>query len=211
MAALAMVAPDARVLFVGLGGGAMPRYVRWRFPAMRTEAVELEYGIVVAARSWFGFPPDSVIPVHVGDGRAFIESAPAESWDLVVLDAFSGGEVPRALTTMEFLQAVRRTLAPGGVVVSNLHTSSPEYDQMVATYGGVFPFVALLSVPRRRQVVLLASQGTDLSRDVVLERVRQMAVGRDLGFDLQTLVARGYRVPPAGAAPVLRDVTPDRQ
>lgn len=205
VAGMAPVPRDSRVLFVGLGGGAMPRYLLERFRESLPEAVELEPRVVEAARRWFGLPPDTVLPVHVGDGRAFIEAAPAGRWDVVVLDAFSGGEVPRALATVEFLQEVRRVLAARGVAVGNLHTTAPEYDAMVATYRAVFPEVALIEVPRRRQVVILASGEAKLGREELLARVRDLTAARDPGFDLERLVARGWKAPPPGTTSVLRD------
>ena len=205
MAALAPVGRDARILFVGLGGGAMPRYVLDRFPDARPEAVELDPRVVEAARTWFGVPGDSALPVHTGDGRVLIESAPAERWDVVILDAFSGGEVPRALATEEFLREVRRVLPPGGVAMGNLHTTAPEYDAMVATYLAVFPQVALIRVPRRRQVVILASAEADLGREALLARIRGLSAEVDPGFDLAGLVARRWRSPPGTGAAVLRD------
>ncbi|HSG47500.1 MAG TPA: fused MFS/spermidine synthase [Longimicrobiales bacterium] len=205
MAALALVEPDARILFVGLGGGAMPRYVRWLLPRARIHAVELDPRVVAVAREWFGFRPDSLTAVHVGDGRAFVEAAAPGSFDLVVLDAFDGGVVPRALATEEFLRAVRASLAPGGVVAGNLHTTDPGYRAMVATYKAVFPGVALLGVPWRRQVVVLAGSAAALARDSLLARVRALQARTDPGFDLAGLVAREYEPAPPWEAPVLRD------
>lgn len=205
MAALALAEPGARILFVGLGGGAMPRYVRWLLPGARIQAVELDPRVVEVARDWFGFRTDSLTAVHVGDGRAFIEAAPPGSFDLVVLDAFDGGVVPRALATQEFLRAVLAALAPGGVVVGNLHTTDPAYRAMVATYRAVFPGVALLGVPWRRQVIVLAGDAAALERDSLLARVRALEAGADPGFDLAGLVARNYEPAPSWRAPVLRD------
>jgi spermidine synthase len=220
MAALAWLPEDGRVLFVGLGGGAMPTFTRSLFPRARIDAVELEARVVEVAREWFGFREDSLMSAHVADGRVFIEEAQPGSWDVIVLDAFSDGDVPLALATEEFLEAVRRALRPGGVVASNLHTGSPRYEAMVATYQAVFPEVGLIQVPQRGQRILLAggggvagtptgeasaSAGWSGDRADVIEAVRALARERGLGFDLETIVAGGYEVAaPAGAAS-LRD------
>ena len=230
MAGVALVPRDARILFVGLGGGAMPRFVRHHLPDARVEVVELDPEVVRAAREWFAFPGPEEIPVHVADGRAFLEAAEAGTWDLVVLDAFSGSEIPRPLTTRTFLEAVRSALAPGGVVASNLHTSSPDYLSMLVTYQEVFPQVVTLGVPGRRQRILLAAGAVEgpaqgpavgdapgavppgtrtpppLTAQDVEEAARGLASRVPLGFDLPSLVRRDFLVVPGElGAPVLRD------
>lgn len=208
MAALATVREDPRILFVGLGGGAMPRYVRLLLPEARIQVVELEPRVVEVAREWFGFRTDSLLSVHVGDGRAFIEAAAPGSWDLVVLDAFSGAAIPERLTTREFLEAVEASLAIGGVVVSNLHTTFAEYGSMLATYQSIFPGVILLDVPRRRQRILLAGPAALLDRESLLSGIRALEARRDPGFDLSGTVEWGFELPEPATDEVLRDPRP---
>ncbi|MBT8335130.1 MAG: fused MFS/spermidine synthase, partial [Gemmatimonadetes bacterium] len=196
----ALVAPDARVLFVGLGGGAMPGYLQRVRPELRMEAVEIDPVVVDAARAHFGLSTGSRLQVHIGDGRRFVEAAEPGRWDLIVLDAFSDTDIPPALTTRQFLEAVRRALAPDGFVVGNLPTSADEYAAMVATYRTVFPSVARLEVARRLQHVVLASPLPDALGD---ERLAAAAAAwpdpERAGFDLSAVVS-GARVldePPA--------------
>ncbi len=202
----ALVPSDARMLFVGLGGGAMPTFVRLTHPDAEIDVVEIDSLVVQVARDWFGFRPDASLRVHVGDGRAFIEEAPPESWDLVVLDAFSAEGIPRSLTTRTFLEAVRASLAPGGVVVSNLHTAVPEYPSMVATYAAVFAQVAEVDVPGRRQRILVAG-GSEVALDVTALEAAALAWAErvDADIDLPAYVVDGYGRPDGGAAPVLED------
>ncbi len=193
MAGLALVPVDARLLFVGLGGGAMPTFARGVRPEAALDVVEIDPLVVEVAGRYFGFRPDARLDVHVDDGRAFIERSAASRWHAVFLDAFSDDEIPRALATREFLEATRRALVPGGVVVSNLWTSVEEYPSMVATYEAVFDHVALLRVPGRRQVILLATdRGQALEREALLGAVRDLSRSTSLGFDLEALVAGGH-------------------
>ncbi len=205
MVGLGLVPRDARILFVGLGGGAMPTYVRRLLPEARIVAVELEPRVVEVAREWFGFRTDSMLAVHVADGRAFIEAAEPGRWDLISLDAFSDGDIPPPLRTLEFVEAVRRALAPDGVVVSNLHTASPVYDEMLATWQAVFPEVRLVDVRGRRQKALVAGEAGSLGRDGMLQGVRALQAEREVGFDLAGIVDRGWEDPGEPEAGVLRD------
>lgn len=202
----ALVAPDARMLFVGLGGGAMPTFVRLTHPGADIDVVEIDPLVIRVAREVFGFRTDGSLRVHESDGRAFIEAAAPGSWDLVVLDAFSADGIPRALTTRSFLEAVRASLSPGGVVVSNLHTAVPEYASMVATYAAVFDEVAEVDVPSRRQRILVAAGAeVALDRDALTAAARAWTERLDADVDLAEYVGAGYRRPEPGAAPVLED------
>lgn len=208
VAGVGLVPADVEVLFVGLGGGAMPRYLRWLLPRARIQVAELDPRVVEVAREYFAFSTDSLLSVHVGDGRALIEAAPPGRWGLVVLDAFSGGRIPPPLATLEFLEAVERSLVPGGVAVSNLHTTDPDYRRMLATWLEAFPAVVLVDVPARRQKILLARRadpGTppeaSLTRDVLVAGLE----GLEPGFDLAGLVAREWEGRPEAEGPPLRD------
>jgi spermidine synthase len=206
MIGLALAAPDARLLFVGLGGGAMPTYARHVRPAARIEAVEIDPLIVAVARRWFGFREDDAMTVHTGDGRAFIEQASPSTWDVVFLDAFSDDDIPYSLATREFLLAVRRVLAQDGVVVSNLWTANPLHASMVATYADVFDEVHLIRVADRRQHILVAAAGgRRLDRQSLASAARRLAAGATLGFDLTAMVDTGYEAYVTSGAPILYD------
>jgi spermidine synthase len=203
---LALVAPDARILFVGLGGGAMPTFAHRVLPRARIDVVEIDPLIVDVARRFFGFTGDDRMRVHTGDGRAFIERAPPASWDLIVLDAFADDEVPFALTTREFLAAVRSRLAPAGIVVANLWSGNDAYPSMLATYAAAFEQVHLVRVRGREQRILIAgSAGRSLHRAALARAAHVLEVRAQFGFDLQQLVESGYELLPAADAPVLRD------
>lgn len=200
---LALVAPDARILYVGLGGGAMPMHAHHVLPRAAIDVVEIDPLIVDVAQTWFGFRPDSLLRVHTGDGRAFIEAAPPQSWDMVVLDAFSDDAIPYSLATREFLEAVRSRLAPSGILLSNLWTAGDLYDSMLSTYHSVFGNVHLLQVPERRQVVLLVSvPPRTVTRDSLLEAAGRLEA---IVPGLRAAVRSGYSALSSTGGSVLTD------
>ncbi len=201
------LAPDTgRILFVGLGGGALPRATRALRPGVEIHVVEIDPVVVAVAERYFGFSPDPAMTVHVEDGRAFLERGGMGMWDLILLDAFSDQGIPQALATLEFLETVRARLAPGGVVVSNVPTRHPTSNAMLATYLEVFPQVHTVDVPRRRQAILVAGVGDRaLSREELVAAAEASDFSERLGFDLPRLVREGYGGRPRTTAPVLRD------
>lgn len=203
---LALVDPDARILYVGLGGGAMPMHAHRVLPRASIDVVELDPLIIDVAQRVFGFAPDSLLRVHAGDGRAFIEAAAPATWDMIVLDAFSDDEIPYTLATRGFLVAVRSRLRPGGIVLSNLWSANDAYPSMLATWQNVFGTIHLLRVPTRQQRVLVAGvPPRTLDRAALVEAARAFASRTSPGFDLVRLIEAGYEDVPAVRAPVLVD------
>lgn len=108
-----------RILFIGLGGGSIPKRV-WRdFPDVQMDVVEIDGEVVNVARRFFAFPDDPRVEVHVEDGRRFLQTS-GERFDLIMVDAFYSDSVPAHLTTREFAALAREHLTPGGAVVSNV-------------------------------------------------------------------------------------------
>ncbi|MDX6768299.1 MAG: fused MFS/spermidine synthase [Elusimicrobiota bacterium] len=130
----------ASALVIGLGGGGLVRGLQQR--GLGVDAVELDPGVVAAARDWFGLDPKT--RVIVGDGRAALSSG--GPWDLVFLDAFGAESPPAHLFTREaFLQA-RAALSPGGAFAVNLVTAVDGRDDRAwrsvrRTLAEVFPHV----------------------------------------------------------------------
>lgn len=204
MLGLGFLPENGRVLFVGLGGGSMPRFVEHHRPDAEIHAVELDPEVERVARDHFGFQGT----VHVGDGRAFVEATEAGTWDVIVLDAFADNRVPRSLATREFLEAVRAALTPDGAVVSNLLTTDPDYRSMLVTYRTVFPGLATVGVPGRRQRIVLAGADTTGLRPGPLA-VNGARVTEELAldFDLGAYVDRDFLDARDVEAPLLEDGT----
>lgn len=195
LAGLALCAEPRRILVVGLGGGALPGFLRVHYPDAAIDAVEIDQQVVDVAKAFFGFREDALMRAYVGDGREFIERASESSYDAIVLDAFDARGVPRRLATLEFLQAVRRALAPGGVAIGNLwkRAENPLYDAMLRTYQEAFDEVYLLDVEGYANQVLLALPRTEpISRDQLAQRARRLAAEKRFRFDLGALVEAGY-------------------
>jgi len=108
-----------RALVLGMGAGGAGSYLQRRIPDLVVDYVDIDPEIPRIARRFFGFRDSSQSHVHVADARSFLASSD-EQWDLVLADTYIGLSVPFHLTTLEFMEEVRRHLAPGGVFTMNL-------------------------------------------------------------------------------------------
>lgn len=193
-AGLALCREPRRILVVGLGGGTLPMFLRRHYPDAAIDAVDIDPEVVFVAREFFGFREDDRMRGIVGDGRAFIEQT-REPYDMIFLDAFGSDSVPPALTTQEFLRAVRRAVRRDGVVVGNIWNlqSNPLYDSMVRTYQEVFDDLYILDVQGTGNMILLAlPRRENLSRDALALQAGRISAAKRFRFDLGEQVRNGF-------------------
>ncbi|MEU8523439.1 fused MFS/spermidine synthase [Streptomyces sp. NBC_01216] len=203
-----------------LGGGALtlPRYVAATRPGSRQDVVEADRALLALVSEKLPLPDAAGVTVHGADARAWLESAPAASVDVLIADVFGGSRVPAHLTSTEYARAARRVLRPGGTYAANLADGSPFafLRSQLATFAGVFPELALIAEPavlrgrRFGNTVLVASD-----REIDTARLARRAAADafparvEYGAGLARLVggarpvadaeAVASPVPPAGA------------
>jgi len=192
---LSFVEEPRRVLVVGLGGGTIPSFLHKHYPRTTIDVVDIDPDVVIVAKRFFGFREDATMRAHVGDGRRFIEEC-RTPYDIIFLDAFGSENIPYHLATREFLQAVRRALAPGGIAVGNIWSrgSNPLYDSMVRTYQEVFDDLYIFDVRGAGNKILVALPRRQLvDRDDLARRASRISSEKRFRFDLGDPVTYGYQ------------------
>ncbi len=194
-----------RVLFIGLGGGSIPKRM-WRdFPDVGMDVVEIDGEVVNVARKLFALPDDPRIDVHVEDGRRFLQTTD-ERFDLIVVDAFFSDSVPAHLTTREFVALARSHLAPGGAVVSNVigaleGEQSRLFRAMYRTQRSEFATVAVHPVGddpgpgddgEVRNLVVVATDEPVTGRDVLRRRWAAIRADHPTAPDLDETIDTRY-------------------
>ncbi|MBT2370039.1 fused MFS/spermidine synthase [Streptomyces sp. ISL-10] len=159
---------DAPLDAVHLGGGALtlPRYVAATRPGSRQDVVEADRGLLALVAEWLPLPGDADVTVHAADARAWVESASADSADIVIADVFGGSRVPAHLTSVSYARAAERVLRPTGIYAANLADGAPFtfLRSQLANFAAVFGELALIAEPsvlrgrRFGNTLLLASQ-----------------------------------------------------
>ncbi len=131
-----------RLLTIGLGGGSVPTYLVHYLGDLTIDNVELDPGVITAAKNYFGLQETERVRFVESDGRVFLNRT-RQIYDVMMVDAFRGGYVPFHLLTSEFYNLVKTHLAPDGVVVFNVHTGTKLYASTVKTLRASFPWVDL--------------------------------------------------------------------
>jgi spermidine synthase len=165
-----------RVLIVGLGGGAMVRFLTHHEPQVRIDAVEIDPAVVRIADEYFGVRSGGQVRVHTADAVAFVEVI-AEPYDVIFMDAFLRPSdetdttgVPTRLKTLAFLGRLKRALAPGGVIAFNVN----EHDRMaddIAAVATAFGHAVVYDCPPASNKVVIATEGGLVADDELRGRV----------------------------------------
>jgi SAM-dependent methyltransferase len=116
---LAATPRPARIGLIGLGAGILAAHGS---PGDLFRFYELDPGVIQIAREHFTYLDDSPAGIEIvpGDARLSLEREQAQGFDVLILDAFSGGAVPLHLLTREAFATYLRHLKPGGVLALNL-------------------------------------------------------------------------------------------
>ena len=147
-----------RVLMVGLGGGTFTTLVHRALPDVTIDAVEIDPVVVAAARACFDLREDERYRVHVADAATWI-ARDRGSYDYVLLDSYGGEEIPAALRTEAFFEAVRRRLAPGGIVAINVAELEAEGMAAARAFRAVFRPFDCRQAPADGNVVIFGADG----------------------------------------------------
>ena len=123
----------ARIGVVGLGTGTLSCYAR---PGQRWRFYEIDPAVVRIARDTGQFTylsrclpnPD----IRMGDARIALGQDPADSLDLLALDAFSSDSVPMHLMTREAFATYGRVLAHDGVLLVHISNRFIDLEPVVA-------------------------------------------------------------------------------
>jgi len=208
------VKPDAaRVLVLGLGGGAVSKRY-WRdYPSVKVDSVEIDPVVVDVSRTYFGLPEDERLRVFVADARRYVQTT-KDTYDIVIIDCYYNEALPFHLTTEEFLKEVKARLAPDGVVAYNVigaveGDKSRLFRSMYRTAGGVWDHLWVFPIGigsdklaiSRRNIIVLATDA-DLTTADLLARIAGRVGGRvsvpgfaEMGSDLYTGMVRAADVP----------------
>ena len=116
----------SRVLMLGGGGYSVPKWLLSEKTPLakpadaRVTVVELDPAMTDTARRWFALRDDPRLTVRHEDARAFLNRQ-REQYDLVFVDVFNSHyAVPFQMGTREAAAALRKAVAPGGVMLMNV-------------------------------------------------------------------------------------------
>ena len=108
------------VLFVGGGGFSGPKSFLANYEYIaKIDVVEIDPVVVDVAKEYFFVPEDEPrLEIINEDARVFLTQTDRK-YDAIILDAYSGYDIPFHLTTKEFYHILDERLTEDGIIVSN--------------------------------------------------------------------------------------------
>ena len=136
-----MFSPQSRhVLVLGLGAGIVPARMSGKGSAVTV--VELDQGVIEAAREYYNFKTASINLVQE-DARTFVRHCP-QYYDTVIVDLFHGDGIPDYLMTAEFFADIKACMTHAGTLVMNTFFDTFNRDlnmYIPATLARSFPII----------------------------------------------------------------------
>jgi spermidine synthase len=212
-AAQSLYSGRARLGVVGLGSGTLSCY---RQPGQSLRIFEIDPAMVEIARQRFTYLSDCAgdAPIVLGDARIRLAEEPANSIDVLAVDAFSSDAVPMHLLTHEALAIYGRAVQPDGIVLFHISNRYLDLEPVIADLaqrGGWNARILQYEPSTVEEVRALATTSVwiAMSRNpAVLERVVQES-GAD-AVHWQPLEARegfaGWSDDYASIIPILRPI-----
>ena len=159
-----------RVGVIGLGAGTLATYGRsgdlYRFYEINPNVIRLAQN-----SPWFSYLGNSQAQIQVieGDGRISMENElkiGSAGYDVLVLDAFSGDQIPMHLLTKEAFDIYLRHLADGGVIAINISNHYLDLLPVLVQMGNRFNLrLAYIADHPPESPIIYASDWALLSRD----------------------------------------------
>lgn len=180
-----------KVLLIGLGAASLTKFLYRHFPLAALTVVEIDPGVVAAARQFFKLPEDpNRLNIVIGDGADFVITC-GKCYDLILVDGFDGQARPGMLSTLPFYQNCRARLSDDGIVAINLLGRSRDFKGSLERIGEAFDGRAhALPACSSGNVIALAAAGNPIRLAVEDLRESAQALKASTGLNLLPAISR---------------------
>lgn len=147
------------ILVIGGGVYTLPLALLDALSAVHIDVIEIDPELDNIASRFFGLTRNKRLHIFHTDGRNYLNKT-TQKYDLIIIDAFAGTEVPYEFLTLEAAVALQRCLTEQGVVAMNVigifHGHGVKLKSLISAYQHVFCQTQLY--PADTIVSLLVSQ-----------------------------------------------------
>lgn len=180
-----------RIALIGLGGASIAKFIHRNLPDSHLTALEVNPGVVSAARSYFLLPDDDArLAVQVGDGAEYVRAQDG-TLDVLLVDGYDAHRIVEALASLDFYAACRDALAPGGVAVFNLWGSDRFFDIYFDRVAKAFEdHTLILPAEKKGNIQLFAFKPPLPNTGLVALNERACRLEARLGLEMPVFVER---------------------
>lgn len=118
-----VISHGGSALILGLGGGDVVKLLTYQHTNVEITAVELEGEVVEVAKNYFDVAESDTVRIVVQDASKYMVGN-RKRHDLVIVDLYSGDDVPKFVSSEKFLRDVAKSLKPNGKAIFNYASHS---------------------------------------------------------------------------------------
>ncbi|WP_370261883.1 fused MFS/spermidine synthase [Limnobacter sp.] len=180
-----------KALCIGLGVGAIPKFLHRHWPNSSITVVEIEPAVVLAAQAHFKLPPMTPnFQVEIGCGAAYLAKQERQ-FDLIVVDGFDAKAKVGPLNSLEFYQHARAALGNTGCMVVNILSRQKDTEPGKQRLRQAFDGQAVVLPPcGSGNVVALASGGAKFEHHLDTLKANAQALQAQTGLNLMNSVVK---------------------
>ncbi len=176
------------ILMIGLGGGALTKFLLHQFTTCAIQVIEYRQSVVKIARSHFGLPLDPRLAIRIGCGGEHVAAQSqkqAGRHDLIIVDAYDHQGMVPEVSNETFFDHCRTLLQPDGLLVINLWGSDKNLFQAVTwNMGRVFEW-RILFLPVRQRGNIIGFAFREQAPKPTLKQLRQKAMMLEKTYHLE--------------------------
>lgn len=178
-------------LFIGLGVGALPKFLHKHRPNCKITVVEISHAVVAAAQMHFKLPPFTPnFQVDVSCGADFMASSRCQ-FDLIFIDGFDGKAKVGPLNSTAFYLNCKASLSDQGYVVANLLSNQKDSEQSKKRLLDAFDGCAFAMTPcSSGNVIALAHTGAGFNLGQAELQANCLFLKKNTGLNLSGTVIK---------------------
>ena len=117
---LLFIEAPRRVLILGLGGGALPKFLLHHFPNCQVDVVEKRPKVVELARAYFHLPEEPRLKIFIDCAESFLRQRTGGDYDMVMVDIHDREGMAKAQGEKAFFTHCQQLMSKRGVLLTNL-------------------------------------------------------------------------------------------
>ncbi|HEX4843505.1 MAG TPA: fused MFS/spermidine synthase [Limnobacter sp.] len=181
-------------LCIGLGVGALPKFLLKHYPACQVTVVEISPAVLAVAQQHFRLPAQGPnFNVHIGCGADYMATTQRQ-FDLVLVDGFDEKARVGPLNSVPFYLNVKSCLSPGGFLSVNILSRQKDTEPGKQRLLEAFDGQALILPPcGSGNVIALAHGGEGFDDDLRTLKANAEQLHANTGLNLMNSVVKFHQ------------------
>jgi len=186
MSVLLFVPTPKSITLLGAGGGGILRFFNESLPGIEIQAIDYDERIIDITEKYFLSDEDNKIKILNSDALNYLSMPSASNIDLLFVDLFAHGSIPKFFFEHDFYEKCRRCSGDGVIVFNLIIESESSFKVIMNLLLKVFTKQCLyLTIVDYKNIIVLAfSDDAFMECDVkvLIQRCESLRIAYNLDF-----------------------------